>query len=470
MHRGNLPIKTLFHISGKEDKYDVAVWSVDRDFHYTFFNDIHKKTMMDIWGTEIELGKCIMEYIPDKDYRKNVESAYKALLKEGSHQSNDYFVIESGREIFYENFGSLIHSSDGSINGIIFYSIDITPKKKIQKTIESYVSVLESIMNSPEDIHIVSVNKNFRYIFFNEAHSNLMMEEWGTKPALGQNIIELAPNDLFKESLETFLKEGLNGKISRILYPLVLKNGKELYFEHISTPIYRYDGSISGITIFSINRTKQETAARKVQQALAEKEILLREIHHRVKNNLQLVSSIICFQMNKFKNPELSLILKDALNRIDIIGKIHQSLYTGRDISSINMKEYCHRMIDSILDLYNRDDLNIKTEIDIPEIFLDIKKAIPISLIMNELITNSFKYAFEGNNEGTISITLEEKGNEELHLRVKDDGHGMIKKEVTTDAKSIGTELIDLFVQQLNGTIEYKNDPGLTVDLYFYKT
>ncbi len=465
MHKDNFPLKEWIYTVYEEDKNPVSIWTVDKDFNYTFFNKIHKESMLDIWDAEIELGKYLPDYIKDKEYREEVITAYKKLLKEGSHQSQDQIILKSGREIFYENFGNLLYSADGSISGIVICAVNITQKRKIQENLEFSVSLLESIVNSPEDIHIRSMDKEYRYVFFNEVHFNTMKAIWGIEPEIGKNIFELIPDSTYKKNLKKFYEKALSGKPVTKINPVTLKSGEKRYFEHFPAPIYNEDGKINGITVFSIDRTNEEIITQKMQKAIEEKELLLKEIHHRVKNNLQLISGIINLQMDKIEDPKSKLILQDALTRIDVIGKIHYSLYNNNNISEINMCEYCHKLIESILKLYDQNDLSIKIDIDIPEIHLDIRRAIPISLIMNELITNSIKYAFEDNKEGKISITLKDQGKKGLHLQVKDNGKGIT--ETGCIKKSMGTELISLFVQQLDGIIEYKNDPGLTVDLYF---
>ena len=142
------------HIPLSDDISSVNIWSVNNNFEYTFFNDVHKESMKNIWQADISIGTVVFDYIDDPVYCKKVKDNYINLLNGNSHRSLDQFISESGEEKYFENFGSPIYGSEGQMNGIMFYTIDITRKTELENQLKLSVALLKSIMNSPDDIHI----------------------------------------------------------------------------------------------------------------------------------------------------------------------------------------------------------------------------------------------------------------------------------------------------------------------------
>ena len=201
----------------------------------------------------------------------------------------------------------------------------------------------------------------------------------------------------------------------------------------------------------------------------AENELLLKEIHHRVKNNLEIVSSLLELQSSQIDDPSVQSAMLSSQNRVHSMGIIHQKLYQGEHLASIEMRDYFINLGENILDSYNADG-RIKIECNMPELVLDVDTAISIGLIVNELLTNSLKYAFEGKDSGTIKISLENKDSDEnLLLKIADDGIGKIPNK-PSKGTGFGTQLINLLTKQLDGKLNYENNNGTIVSLIFKKT
>ena len=201
----------------------------------------------------------------------------------------------------------------------------------------------------------------------------------------------------------------------------------------------------------------------------AENELLLREIHHRVKNNLEIVSSLLELQSAQIDDPSVQAAMLSSQNRVHSMGIIHQKLYQGEHLAAIEMRDYFINLSNNILDSFNADG-KIKVECNMPELVLDVDTAIYIGLITNELLTNSLKYAFEGRDSGTIKISLNDENTEgSLLLKIADDGVGK-KANEAAKGTGFGTQLINLLTRQLDGQLSYEIDNGTTVNLYFKKT
>lgn len=205
-----------------------------------------------------------------------------------------------------------------------------------------------------------------------------------------------------------------------------------------------------------------------LDQRNAQNELLLKEIHHRVKNNLEMISGLLELQSMQSPDQQLRGAMLDSQNRVLSIGLIHQKLYQGDQLGEVDMQEYLSSLCDSILDsLDGTGRIRVAYNIS-PGMALDIDTAIPIGLMANELIVNALKHAFLGRQSGTIRISLKEISEEELFFEVADDGVGNPANTSSTRS-GFGTQLIQLLTQQLDGIQQEKSNPGTTRTFYLKK-
>lgn len=194
-----------------------------------------------------------------------------------------------------------------------------------------------------------------------------------------------------------------------------------------------------------------------LEKALKEKEVLLREIHHRVKNNLQVISSLLKLQSRHVNDETTQKVLAEGQNRVRSMALIHQNLYQDDNLSAIHMPAYLNQLCHELINNYNTSDSTVQVDIDVEDIHLDVDTVVPIGLIVNELITNTLKYAFIGVGHPAISITLREKP-EGLDLSVKDNGTGMDSDKQISDG--LGMRLIHSFAQRLNADVTFTSEQG----------
>ncbi len=217
---------------------------------------------------------------------------------------------------------------------------------------------------------------------------------------------------------------------------------------------------------FSLRKTiknKEIITNQKIEaeKSAKEKELLLKELHHRVKNNLQVISSILELQSLKSDNKELSKILKVGQDRIHAMSLIHQQLYQNNNISSINFKEYISTLIEHIKISNYQESVVVQFKIDTKDFTFPVNISVPLGLIINELITNAYKHAFTNRNKGKITIQLNKKSRENIYiLLIKDNGIGMSNPIDFNNIDTLGLKLVKLLAKQLQGTMEYVNDNG----------
>ncbi len=204
---------------------------------------------------------------------------------------------------------------------------------------------------------------------------------------------------------------------------------------------------------------------KQITRSLEEKETLLREIHHRVKNNLQVVSSLLRLQIRVTNDDKVKKALNEGQARIESMSLIHQSLYQKENLASIQMKSYLEKLTKSIFNTYRVSNNDVQLHLEIEDFNLSIDTVVPIGLIINELITNSLKYAFESKSSGEIWVSLV-KRTDSLFLQVKDNGIGFSKEILEKEKnKSFGFTLIDAFTKKLDAELSIRNQNGAVVSL-----
>ena len=212
----------------------------------------------------------------------------------------------------------------------------------------------------------------------------------------------------------------------------------------------------------------EKLSEKEIVESLKEKEVLLKEIHHRVKNNLQVISSILNLQSSFVKDEKTLEILDESRNRIRSMAIIHENLYRTTNFSSIDFTSYLQNLCTNLISSYHVYSGIVEFKDEMEKIDLVLDQAIPCGLLVNELITNSIKYAFPSKQEGQITVGLEEK-DETIYLRIEDNGIGLPKDFDMMKTDTLGLQLVSTLVEQLDGEITVRNHQGTKYLITFGK-
>lgn len=286
-----------------------------------------------------------------------------------------------------------------------------------------------------------------------------------------------------------YKKEDLIGKLVKYLFAdQTQKNGEKLFYDdHDSiinfetrlksknneiipvllskSVIKSDDGNIMGIVCIGNNIVEIKHAEEKIKASLEEKELLLRELHHRVKNNLQIILSLINLQSNGIKDQKDLEIFRESQSRVKSMAIIHEKLYESTDFANVNFEEYIQSLVRYLISYYSAD--LIKVEIDVEkDIVLNMDTSVPCGLIINELVTNSIKHGFEGKNSGKIYIKLQSDDGC-LTLIVGDDGIGLPRGVDIENPQKLGLQLVKSLTDQLDGKIEFDGSNGTEFTVQF---
>lgn len=197
-----------------------------------------------------------------------------------------------------------------------------------------------------------------------------------------------------------------------------------------------------------------------IQTSLSEKETLLREIHHRVKNNLQIISSLLNIQSSHIKDENVLASIHEGQSRVQAMSLIHQNLYQSDHLNNVDIENYLGQLVAYISSMYASPDKSISAEITANGLHFDIDTAIPLGLIVNELVSNSYKYAFKDQMYGVIKVIVEQQSEMDFELRVADNGIGIGENIISKDSNSLGLKLVKILSRQLRGSFSSKNQNG----------
>jgi PAS domain S-box-containing protein len=237
-------------------------------------------------------------------------------------------------------------------------------------------------------------------------------------------------------------------------------------FEINGTPHFDKENEVISFSGIARDITDRKALQDEIAASLKEKEILLKEIHHRVKNNMQVISSLLNLQVKLVKDEKSRDAIKESQNRVMSIALVHEKLYQSKSLARINFREYIKKMSENLFDSYNMRSDRIQLEINADDIILPINKAIPISLIINEMLSNSLKYAFPDNRTGKIEIRFRKEGDRHT-LVVRDDGIGLPAGFSLNKTDTLGLQLVSSLVGQLLGTLSFSGDNGTEFRIEF---
>ena len=205
----------------------------------------------------------------------------------------------------------------------------------------------------------------------------------------------------------------------------------------------------------------------RLKTTIKEKDILIKEVHHRVKNNMQVISSLLDMSKSRAKHPETVDLLSEAQAKIFTMSLIHSQLYQSDRFDEINMGRFIRSLVDHLSQMH-RGDRNINLRIEAADIYLSVTQAIPCGLAVNEIISNAYKHAFDGKENGEISIFLQEKQDQKLHLNIKDNGIGIPDHVNIDNTETLGIKLVrNLVLLQLKGDLQVNSSEGTEIDIEF---
>lgn len=325
---------------------------------------------------------------------------------------------------------------------------ELDEKATAHKSLRENEQNLKALIENTDDI-ILSIDTEYRIITFNSHFANILreMDTIAQPPKKGVPIFDVISRELLDQLTVHFEDAFKTNSYRKDLKYRI--NGELRYFEMSFNSIIQ-ENTIVGTTVFIRDVTERVEQKEIIETALKEKEVLLKEIHHRVKNNLQMIMSLLNLQSKRIPDATTRTVFKTSQHRINSIAVVHEMLYHSEDLGRINFKEYVNNLVSTLIQLFKGQDHQVRVQLDIERTCFAMDLAIPLGLIINEIITNSLKYGIQ--ERGILSIWLEKRGELfELHLR--DDGPGLNDHQ-SGGSKKLGLQMVDYLTQQIEGSYE----------------
>ncbi len=393
---------------------------------------------------------------------ENFNEMKDALLEYEFYRAETYMKTSAGRDLYIDISAFPILDHDKNVIFYVAIKRDSTEQKEIfnalQKSEEKYRNLIETmqegIMLVDEDENIVFANKAAGVIF------GIPYEE-----LKGTNL----KNVILKEDLEQLLfqtqrrKEGKKDRFE-IRCQAYDEEIKSLLIN--ATPLFENDEYVGSFGVFA-DISDIKNSQREVEKSLKEKVVMLQEIHHRVKNNMQIIISLLHLQSLYIDDEAIVDKFKIVENRIRSMAIIHEKLYESENFIDINFADYIKELFNSLFNSTGMTGSKINFEIDADPITLDLNQAVPCGLLCNEILTNIFKHAFPDDKTGTVYISMKKTKEGKNKLIIKDDGVGFTEDLENAGQSSLGLQLIQDLVSQLNGTLKLNQKNGTSYTIIF---
>ena len=395
--------------------------------------------------------------------RSEIQKNAFNIFEKGYHEFDIIQQAKDGKKIPVEVKSTLIELNGEKV--VLSITRDITDRQTAEKAlIESEKKYKDLTELLPQTVFETDLNGNITFV------NRIGYQIFGYTPEeldKGINMIQiLIPEDHLRAIKNN--KRILNGeKLPFGEFTALKKDGTTFQILVNTNPIIRED-KIIGLRGILVDITELKDAENKIKASLKDKEVLLKEVHHRVKNNMQIISSLLNLQINYLNDEDAIDILKESQNRVKSMAIIHEKLYLSKDLTQINFADYIQNLVSNLFYSYNIKKSQIKPIFKIEDINLNIDTAIPCGLIINELISNCLKYAFPNQMKGEIVIKLKSVENK-FDLVICDNGIGLPENIDINNLKTLGILLVKSLTEQLDGKISINRKNGTQFKITFKK-
>ncbi len=444
----------------------------DENLKLVLFNQTFYSYVLKYYGVKVKTNAdgrnllTMLNKISPSSSEERIKAVTKVLQekKEYQYEIRNYDV-EIKKERIYKILLKPTLDKNKKIKSIYCYGHEITEKYEFLNQIENQSIKLNTIIeNSP--IYLWSMNANQEITLFNTNYKKIIEKVYVEKPIVGKKIsrTKYSYNNEITKSLEYHYQKAFSGSNENFKLDFTIDENKKITLDVNLFPIV-VNNKISEIAGVATDITMEIEKQKQLENLLHENEILMKEIHHRIKNNLQVISSMINLQIENEQNTHIKNILRETQNRIHSMSMIHQTLYQNKNYSSINIANIILILAQNILYSFNRTDIEIQPELE--DIILDVNTAVPLALIVNECITNVSKYAFPQNYEKEKKLFIQLKRTDHsIKLIIKDTGIGIKQKNIE-DITNVGYTIIRALTEQINAKLSVisKENQGTEIQL-----
>jgi PAS domain S-box-containing protein len=440
-----------------------GIWMIDSESKTTFVN--HRMAEMLGYSVGEMLGASLFAFMDDEG--KAIAAANVERRRKGIKEQHDFkFRCKDGAELWTIVETNPIMDKAGNFIGALAMVTDITERKRMENALQkSEASLMEAQrlagMGSWEwdakADHVTWSKGLYALALLDE---NLPAPTYAEHPRFYTEASMQRLNDAVQETIIT-------GRPYELDLEMVRSDGSKKWLTARGEALYDDNHEFKGLRGTVLDVTERRQAEEKISQALAEKEMLLRELNHRTKNNLNIVSSLINIQADASDNEQFQALALTLDARIRSISLVHEMLYRAQSLSQINLAEYVHELVQNLASSFELSSSQVEVNVDAVPVLVGISSAIPCGQILNELISNAFKYAFPNGRQGRVDIQISQSRDGEISIRVADNGVGFPAGYNEAESKSLGVSLLHMLARQLNGRLTLETTHGVSCELRF---
>lgn len=446
-------------------------WSVDRDLRLSSFNLGYSDMINRLYGirpkASVGPARPGPEFANEEDrlfWESRYHEAFAGKPLRFETDRND----TQGNRVCAEVFLSPVFGPEGSVSEVFAIGHEITEQKLAEDLVREQAARIKAIFESSANMMIWTLDRGMRITSFNAHFQRSIQEIHGIRLELGDDFAgRMAPrvsNGSAKQLLARYAA-AMRGKPQQFEVELVDLRGDPAWVENFLNPII-VDGEVAEVSCLAYGITDRKEAQRALEISLSEKEVLLKEVHHRVKNNLQVISSITKLQGERDGlDPKVREMLHHSRDRVRSMALIHERLYQNKQFSSIDLADYIEGLARNLLLSYSTTG-RVSLDLDLEPAHISIDQAMPCGLILNEIVSNALKHAFPDDRSGRIRVVLRMQG-EQVRIEAGDDGPGLPVGFSEERDGGLGLELIALLTDQLDGRMERQAQAGVSYLLTF---
>ena len=454
---------------------DYAVIGIDRSSTITSWNEGARQMLR--WEEREIAGQPFdILFTPEDIAKGESRRELDAALWEQSIEEERWHIRKDGSRFWGSGTLSAMRDSSGTVHGFVKIMRDLTTRKKAEEELRDSEERFRLFVENVTDYALVQVDPDRNISGWNTGAERSF--GYSGDEIIGQPMNMLfTREDVARGDPDRDFDQAL--AVGRAEYErwLVRKDGSRFWARWVTTPMYDEDGRLRGYAKVLHDETQRKDAQDQQRRALEEKNALLQEVHHRVKNNLQVISSLLSLQADRLDNPQTLAVLEDTQSRVAAIAAIHEQLYASKDLSSIEFGPYLQSLVRGLFGFHGAKKDRIDLKIEAADVVLNVQQAMPLGLIVNELVINALKHAFPQNRSGVIAVSLSYTPaspacgspvqNDLVRLSVQDNGVGLAPDKDISQVQSMGFNLVNLLVQQLHGELEISRGPGLSISVSF---
>jgi len=337
----------------------------------------------------------------------------------------------------------------------------VAANRELRQSEERFRQIAENI----REVFWITEPPNNRLIYISPAYEEVWGRTCNSLPAVSQMWRDTVHPDDQAHVFATAERVQAGGDCD-LEYRIVRPNGEIRWVRDRAFPVLNDSGEVYRIAGIMDDVTESKQAIEQIKDSLHEKEVLLKEIHHRVKNNMQVITSLLSLQAKTIGDTKALAVFEDSQNRVKSMALIHETLYQSKDLSRINFAEYLQKLVAHVSRSYRIRPNAVRINLHVNDVTLPIDTAVPCGLIINELASNALKYAFPADTKGEINITFG-RVDDQYTLCVSDTGVGLPPDFDPEQGKSLGMKLVRMLTSQLNGEMECRNGVGTTFQITF---